>query len=196
MSNTVTNVSTGKPVGSGAIWRAPYGTTLPTDATGTLNSAFVAIGYISEDGVTNANSPSSENIKAWGGDVVLTTQSEKTDTFKFKMLEVLNTEVLKAIYGDDNVSGALATGITVRANNDEQAAAAYVIDMALRGGVKKRIVIPNAKLTELSEVVYKDNEAIGYEATLTAMSGGFGSSDADTHKEYIKTIPSGQSGTS
>lgn len=186
MSNTVTNVSTGKPNVNGAIWRAPYGTTLPTDVSTPLNSAFACLGYISEDGTTNSNAPTTENIKAWGGDIVLTPLTERADTFAWKSIEAVNIEVLKMVYGDANVSGTLSAGITVRANTNEQEAACYVIDTILRGGVLKRIVIPNGKLTGLTDIVYKDNEAIGYGVTITAMSGGFGSSDADTHKEYIK----------
>ena len=61
-ANTAAHVSTGKPAVNGAIYRAPLGTTLPTSTTATLNSAFKCLGYASEDGVRNNNSPSSDTI--------------------------------------------------------------------------------------------------------------------------------------
>jgi hypothetical protein len=183
--NDVTKVTTGKPKVTGAIWRAPFGSTLPTNATAELDTAFKCLGYCSEDGLTNNNSPETENIKAWGGDVVLTPLTEKLDTFSYTLIEAINVEVLKSVYGDANVTGDLNTGITVRANSNEQDASAYVIDQIFKGGVLKRIVIPNATLSELSEIVYKDDEAVGYGVTLNAMTGGFPDGDPDTHKEYI-----------
>ena len=56
MANTVSNVATGKPKKAGAIYVAPVGTTLPTDAEVALDAAFAAMGFVSEDGVVNANS--------------------------------------------------------------------------------------------------------------------------------------------
>lgn len=181
MAQTVTNVTTGKPAVGGAIYRAPLGTTLPTSASATLGNAFVGLGYISEDGLTNNNSAESEDIKAWGGDTVLSAQTSKEDTFTATFIEALNLEVLKMIYGDDNVSGTLAEGITVRANSVEPGGSVYVIDQVMREGALKRIVIPNGKISEVGEISYNDSDAVGYETTIKALPGA----DGDTHKEYI-----------
>lgn len=184
MANTVTNVSAGKPKVSGAIYRAPLssGLTLPTDATTALGTDFKALGYVSDDGLTNTNSPDSETIKAWGGDTVLTIQTEKPDEFQLTLIEVLNTDVLAAVYGSSNVTGSLTAGITVKANADEPEEAAWVIDMVMRGGVLKRIVIPDGKVTEIGDIEYTDEDAVGYELTIQAMPDTSG----QTHYEYIQ----------
>lgn len=103
MANNKDNVSTGKPKVGGAVFTAVTGSTLPTDATTVLDAAFKSLGYCSEDGVTNSSGISTENIKAWGGDIVDTPQTEKTDTFKVKLIECTNTDVLKTVYNGSNV---------------------------------------------------------------------------------------------
>lgn len=186
MSVDAKKVTAGKPKVGGAVFKAPVGTTLPTDAITALASAFVDAGYISEDGVTNAKTRESTEIKAWGGDTVLQPQTSKKDTFNMTFIEALNVETLKVVHGEGNVTGELAEGITIRENAEELDHYAWVIEMVLNDDCLKRTVIADAQVTELAEVVYKDDQAVGYNATMTAFpSQALG---GDTHREYIKQV--------
>lgn len=185
MANDATKVTTGKPKVGGAIYRAALGSTLPTDASSTLDAAFKSLGYVSEDGLTNSNSPESESIKAWGGDTVASIQTGKEDSFQFTLIEAMNEDVLKAVYGATNVTDASGK-LTIIANSDEQESACWVVDMVLKGGKIKRIVIPNGKISNVGDVTYKDNEAIGYQLTVTAVPYTDEAGKTGTHWEYIE----------
>lgn len=183
MSNT-NNTSVGKPAIGGAISVAPVGTPLPTNATDDLNSAFQNLGYISEDGLVNNNTAESDTIKAWGGDTVIVLQTSKEDTYQFTLIEILNLAVLKFVYGDGNVSGTLDSGIEVKANSAEAEERSIVIDMILKGNVLKRIVIAKGKISEVGEITYADEDAVGYQTTVTCLPDA----DGNTHVEYIKKV--------
>ena len=154
---------------------------MPTSADAAL-AGFTCLGYCSDGGLSNENSRSVDQVKAWGGDVVLTPQSEKTDTFSLTLIETLNPEVLKVVHGSANVSGTLAEGIAVNVNDKELEPGAWVIDMIMTNNVLKRIVIPDGRVTEVGSVSYTDSDAVGFELTITAMAD----SDGNTHYEYIK----------
>ena len=181
MATTATNVTVGKPKVGGAVHWAPLGTTLPTSATAALNGAFVDLGYVSEDGLTNNNSPESDTVKAWGGDTVLTLQTDRPDTFALTLLEAMNEDVLKTIYGSTNVTADAYGNLTVQATAGEMPSGAWVFDMILKGGRAKRIVVPNGTISELGEITYKDDEAVGYNITITDVPDSTGV----YHYEYI-----------
>lgn len=173
-TNTALNVSTGKPRVTGGIYRAPVGTAAPTDATTALSGSFVPLGYISTDGVTQSSEIDSGEYKAWGGDVVLAYVNGKTYRFAFSMIEVLNPELYKTLHGVNNVSGTLATGMTIRANGTDTVEWVYVIELAMRDGAFGRIVIPDGKITEMGDTNFQDDDAIAYPVTITCQSDNNG----------------------
>lgn len=188
MANTKENVTFGKPKVSGAIYRAVCGdgVTIPTTVSEDLDSDLVCLGYVSEDGVTHTMENSDEGIKAWGGDTVLVPDVDRTDSFQFTLLEVMNEDVLKAVFVDSNVTVTAATSsapkqIAVASNSAVQPDCVWVIDMIMQGGNPKRIVIPKGAITEIGEVTYKDDEAVGYQITVN----GKADSSGNTHYEYM-----------
>lgn len=185
MANTESYVSTGKPKVGGAVYVGATTAALPTDTTTTL-TGFTCLGYCSEDGLTNSTESSSEEVKAWGGDTVLIFEDDKSDSFQLTFIEALNPDVLKEIYGASKVSGALSTGISVAASAASHEARAWVIDMILKNNALKRIVIPKGTITEVGDIVYKDDEPIGYPVTIKCASDSSG----NYHYEYIKAASS------
>lgn len=186
-----TNVTAGKAKVGGAVAIAALGTSLPTDATSSLGGSYTNLGYISDAGLVNSGAISNTAIKAWGGDTVLNIQSDKIDTFQFTLIEALNVDVLKTIFGDSNVSGSLSTGITVNVTSQEQVDRVWIVDMAMRNGAVKRVAIPIGKITAIGDVTYSDTAAVGYQVTISATPD----SNGKTHYEYIKRTPSGATGT-
>lgn len=175
------NVSAGKPKVTGAINVAPKGTALPTSPTDQLSSAFINLGYCSDAGLTNSTNLETNKIKAWGGDTVLVIQSSKEDTFNFVLLEIKNVDVLKFVYGMSNVSGDLQNGISIVANNKDVDQVSIVIDMILSGNTLKRIVIPTASISEVGDITYSDEDAVGYDTTVDCIPD----SEGNTHYEYM-----------
>lgn len=180
--NTASYVTVGKGKVGGYMYRAPAGTTPPNDASTALASAYKCLGYISEEGVKNSNEIESVTIKDWNGDTVLQTKTGRVDKWTVTLIEAMNPEVLKAVWGDSNISGALATGLTINANNTDNGSSVYVFEMIYNGNVLHRVVLPNAYVAELGEITYAAGDAVGFNIGLIAAAD----TNGNTHYEYIK----------
>lgn len=179
----VLNVTAAKPKVGGAVSVAPTGTTLPTDTSTALAAAFQNLGYISEDGATKNITPTAAEIRAWGGDVVLTATQQRTITWQFTLLESLDVNVMTEVYGAGNITGTtLAAGISVDVNSDELPDRSWAIEMVLRGGVACRVILPIAHISAIESITYNDSSAVGYNITLTCMPDAAGNSAYEYYK--------------
>lgn len=181
MANNSSNVSFGKPNVAGGFYYAPAGTAVPTDATTALDKAFVSVGYISDDGLVNSVSTDTQDVNAWGGDKVASTQTTFGETFTINLLET-STEALKLYYGDGNVTQDADGKITVKQNSAVLPQFVGVAEISLTGGRVKRIVIPRAQISDRSgDISYTDSDAIMYPIQINALPDN----DGNTHIEYI-----------
>lgn len=183
-ANNEAYVSSGKPKVGGAIFVGAPTLTMPTDATTALPEGFVGLGYCSEDGVTQSQEVNSEEVKAWGGDTVLITEDDKSETTTFTLIQMMDVNVLKEVFGANNVSGTLETGISISSGAEAHEQRAWVIELVLKNNTLKRIVIPKGVITEIGDVVYNDTDPVGYPVTIKATSDSAGK----YHYEYIKAV--------
>ena len=186
MAQRQENVSVAKPAVGGAISIAPYGTELPTNAKSSLDETkFKNAGYLHEDGITPNEEADTEEIKAFGGDVVLNPQTKHSLSYEYSMIE-LNEVTFKHYFGDENVEVDGSTGaIKIKRNALERKKCVLVIDLLLSDGRVYREVIPNGKITETGELPYKDSEAIAYKVKFTAYGYGEGN---DKSFIYVDTL--------
>lgn len=181
-------VSPAKPGVGGGVWVAPFDSTLPTDAGTALDVAFKSMGYVDEKGVTRNISRSNTVKHAWGGEPVAVLSNQKTETFKWKCIEPSNIDVLGLTFGE--ASGTLAEGITVKSKADISTPHAFVVSTIMSNNVHQRMVIPEGVVTDIGDIVYQDNELVGFELTITAIADEQG----NTAYEYQKTIAAAASG--
>ena len=175
---------------SGYIWVAPLGTTVPTDATTELNTAFVGLGYLSEDGLTEpAAYTAGDDIVAAGGDTVAQADPTFSKTWTGTCIEALNEDLLKVAYGSDNVTVIDATEstdgtITVKEQAGDLEHHVIVIDEMLKGGRKRRNVMADATFLITGDISHVHTALVNFEFTITA----YPTATQPAQTQYI-TIP-------
>lgn len=188
------NVTFSKPGASanksGYIWVAPLGTAIPSDATTELNAAFVGLGYLSEDGLTEpASFEPGDDIVAAGGDTVAQADPTFSKTWTGTCIEALNEDLLKVAYGSGNVTVTNATEtkegvITVKEQAGDLEHHVIVIDEMLKGGRKRRNVMADATFLITGDITHVHTALVNFEFTINA----YPTATQPAQTQYI-TIP-------
>jgi hypothetical protein len=181
-SNNTANVSTGKPKAGGAVFVAPAGTSLPTDATTALGDAFVNVGLISEDGVTISRSEDSSDFRDWEGNVVASENGNFAETMKMTFIET-NETTMGLVWGGENVTAGDNGGLAMVHAGGVDDEHVLVVEVKLRGGKRRRNVVPRAKLSSVDDVTYKRDALISYSCTFKDLSDDAGAASY----EYVGT---------
>lgn len=153
---------------TGSVYVAPVGTALPTDVTTALNAAFVDVGHISEDALTESLEITTELLRSWQRPIgIRTLTTEVAWTFQFQMLETspLNLELY---YGgaETTVAGGVAT--TAIKAWPEPVAKAVVIEI-LDGNIITRFAIPKVEIGERGEINHVNTAGTFYDVTVNVL---------------------------
>lgn len=161
MPNTAANVRVGI---TGAIYRAPVATPLPANQTTALNAAFVDLGYISEDGVTETYDDTVEDIVAWqSAQVVRSTTSESSASLSWTMIETRGNVLTTFHRGSTMVTAAGNHRLDVKPIAADPSS--WVLDV-VDGPKLIRIVVGLGEIVERGEVMYRNGEAVAYPVTM------------------------------
>lgn len=164
---------------TGIVAYAPTSADAPTSALSPLGEDWRDVGYISEDGVTEARERSTTNIIAWqNAEVVRTVTTESSMTISFTMIET-NENSLALYYGTDVESDG-----SIEINPAQSGGRrSFVVDY-VDGDKVVRLYIPEGELTETGEQALTSGGAVGYEVTIT----GYPSAAGFTAKKWYSAL--------
>lgn len=174
MASTVGNVYAAGPLATGVCFVAPLGTPGPTSATSTLDAGFVDLGYVGDEGFTERTERKIDYKRSFGGRVIKTLQSEFNSSIEFTLVESVNADVLKAIYGEENVTVTAAnaqhgTQIQVMKNAKKLPHQSWVIDTwDDETNAKYRNYIADGKIVTVGEIRIVSTDTIEYKVTVDA----------------------------
>jgi hypothetical protein len=128
---------------------------------------FHEIGWLSEDGPTQARNRTVEQFRGWqGNSIVRTATTEDDHSFQIQALED-NWVVAQLRYPSSvitTVGDVTTTVMTPQSGEDVRSGVLDLVD----GGVWKRIFIPRLVLTDAGDVAHQAGELTMYELTLLA----------------------------
>jgi len=168
--NNVLELAAPSPRVTGGVLRAPVGTALPTSAVGAPNAAFVNLGHVSDDGLERTENRNNTDVFNWGGDLVAVLQGEYGLEIKFKLLQVMNADVQKAVHGNSNVTVTPADSdhgaqIAAKLNAKLLDTGSWIFD-GFYNLISMRLVIPIGRITQVGPVKWVHKELAAYDCTL------------------------------
>jgi hypothetical protein len=162
-------VTVGAAAATGAIFVAPNGTALPTDATTQLTAEYTLLGFTSDAGVQISESSSNQSIRAWEARAeVYNVRTEYTESVSFMPIQC-NADVAKLTWGDDMVVVGSNGALTAKHHGKTMEPVLIVIETTPREGIVKRFC-QKAQLTERGEQTMDGTQVDGRQLTFNNLA--------------------------
>lgn len=170
MASNALELAAPSPRITGGVLRATVGTPLPTSALGAPDAAFKDLGHVGDDGIERTENRNNQEQFNWGGNLVAVLQQEYGLELKFKLLQVMNVDVQKAVHGTGNVTVTPAdedagTEIAAKLNAKLLDTGAWIFD-GFYNLISMRLVIPIGRITAVAPLKWSHKELAAYECTM------------------------------
>lgn len=156
---------------NGGGWAAPLGTAKPLDPRNAPTSPWLALGTISDDGLTTAFDEDSESFTGWGQSAPFrTVVTSSVRTLQFTLWETRRPIVRSIMFRqelaalDPDVDGIVAFAESATVTPDRRS---WIFDI-YDGDLWERIYIPEGEVTDRGDDAAKQDEMRGFELTVTA----------------------------
>lgn len=181
----VSNSNPGKDsVHEGAIFVAPFGTTVPTDANSPLDAAFKCLGYVTDDGISEPNAyDAGDDTNAYGGDKVFTGDPTYSFSLSGAFLEVRNLTLLKTLYNEENVGSNTKGDIVIHKRSITPKHRVFVYEERLTGGYRQRNVVGDGTMVISDDITHATTDPMSISWTLN----GYPDANGDSSVAYQQT---------
>jgi hypothetical protein len=160
---------------TGAFRTAPLATAMPASMV-PFPVGWINLGYISDDGITEARSEDRQEFVPWQSlSAVRSEVTTSQKTFQLTLWES-NWDTVSLYYnvGIDDVTidstGDIDVVIFDEQGKPKQDLRRFGVDV-VDGVYARRVLLPYGEVTERGDIVYKSDTLIGYECTVTAYVG-------------------------
>jgi hypothetical protein len=177
---TATNVRVGI---TGALRKGPPDAPPPSNAESALDSSYVDLGYVSEDGVSENWEDSVDDIIAWqNATTVRSATTESTLSIGLTLIETSGA-VLQTFHRGSTVVEDPAGFFTLDVKPIVADPSRWVLDV-IDGSRLIRVYLGNGEIVERGEIMYANGEPIGYPVTLR----GYPDDDGNICRKFSNDI--------
>lgn len=155
-------------------------TTIPADFDAAVAAieGFTSTGYLGEDGIALSTSLSTTDFKEMNRGTVRKGLDDFTGTVTYTELQLMNEEVLKRKYGDENVTVVAANAshgkqlrVSIGASLPPERCFAWKLK---DGDVRAIVLVPRGQVTNGTDITFAANSMSSVQTEVTAYDDGTG----------------------
>ena len=131
----------------------------------------LSAGFITREGVSESSDRSTDKILDWNLDVIDVVTTDFSTTLTVTFAESMNAEVLKFIYGDENVRVDEEEGeVYIRKTSDDLPTKSIMFDLKGKNGARGRGFAAEATVQTVGEIAYVKDGLIQYQTTIDVLN--------------------------